>query len=141
MPTFIFGTKTLKLFIFMKNWNSRATLKCRLWAIKFGTVSYYGIHNGKMVRANWNFNFWFFWAPLLLYWVGGWMGGWELWNYNQLSLSWSLSWGFGWVWQYNKCDIGCIPLFCLFDTFSVVGVGVRLHKCQGSCLNKFVNAK
>ena len=65
MPTFIFGTKTLKLFIFMKNWNSRATLKCRLWAIKFGTVSYYGIHNGKMVRANWNFNFWFFWPPLI----------------------------------------------------------------------------
>ena len=65
MPTFIFGTKTLKLFIFMKNWNSRATLKCRLWAIKFGTVSYYGIHNGKMVRANWNFNFWFFWTPLI----------------------------------------------------------------------------
>ena len=70
MPTFIFGTKTLKLFIFMKNWNSRATLKCRLWAIKFGTVSYYGIHNGKMVRANWNFNFWFFWTPLVMHhWV------------------------------------------------------------------------
>ena len=32
------------------------------------------------------------WNTLLGGQVGGCVDGWELWNYNQLSLSWSLSW-------------------------------------------------
>ena len=84
MPTFNFETKSLELIILWK-----LEIPEQLWAIKFGTVSHYGIYNGKMVPANWNSNFCFFGPPKTYL-----IDSDKLSEYCKFSKNWKISMGF-----------------------------------------------